>query len=64
MNAHGDLSVDTCVAIRETCPVEYVTNGKVIEFHYGGPNEGFHFEFDVAARCESWSPSAARLWRT
>ena len=49
MCTHSDLSVDTCVTIRETCPMEYTICGNLVEFHFGGSWEGFHFAFDAAA---------------
>ncbi len=45
----SDLSVDTCVTILGTCPAEYVICGKLIEFHFGGPRDGFNFAFDADA---------------
>lgn len=49
MCAETDLSVDACVTIRGTCPVEYFIFGKLVEFHFGGPRDGFHFAFDATA---------------
>lgn len=49
MFARADISVDACVTIQGTCPVEYLVCGNLVEFHYGGPQEGFHFAFDVTA---------------
>jgi hypothetical protein len=46
---HQDLSIDTCATIRGTCPAEYVIGGKLVEFHFGGPQDGFHFAFDSDA---------------
>jgi hypothetical protein len=43
------LSVDTCVSIQGACPAEYVICGQLVEFHFGGLRDGFHFAFDVAA---------------
>jgi hypothetical protein len=37
------------VTIRGTCPAEYTICGKLVEFHFGGPRDGFHFAFDAAA---------------
>lgn len=43
------LSVDTCVTIQGGCPAEYNICGHVVEFHFGGPRDGFHFAFDEVA---------------
>jgi hypothetical protein len=43
------MSVDTCVTIREACPVEYVVSGRYAEFSYGSLQKGFHFSFEPAA---------------
>jgi hypothetical protein len=43
------MSVDTCVTIREACPVEYVISGRYAEFSYGSVRKGFHFSFEPAA---------------
>lgn len=43
------LSVDACVTIQGACPAEYRICGKLVEFHFGGQRDGFHFAFDAAA---------------
>ena len=45
----SDLSVDACVTIRGNCPAEYMVCGELVEFHFGGPLDGFHFAFDTPA---------------
>jgi hypothetical protein len=46
---HHAISVDTCVTIREACPVEYIISGQYVEFSYGSLQKGFHFSFEPAA---------------
>jgi hypothetical protein len=46
ITVHNDLSIDACATIRGTCPAEYVVGGRLVEFHFGGPQDGFHFAFD------------------
>jgi hypothetical protein len=46
---HSAISVDTCVTIREACPVEYIISGQYAEFSYGSLQKGFHFSFEPAA---------------
>lgn len=46
---HSAMSVDTCVTIREACPVEYIISGQYVEFSYGSLQKGFHFSFEPAA---------------
>jgi hypothetical protein len=47
--AQTDLSVDTCVTILGGCPAEYLVCGDLVEIHFGGPRDGFHFAFDATA---------------
>ena len=44
-----DLSIDTSATIRGTCPAEYVVDGTLIEFSFGGDRDGFQFAFDTDA---------------
>jgi hypothetical protein len=58
------LSVDTCVTIQGTCPAEYNICGKLVEFHFGGPRDGFHFAFDGVAlrKLAALSAEAVAEW--
>jgi hypothetical protein len=58
------LSVDTCVTIQGACPAEYLICGKLVEFHFGGLRDGFHFAFDIAAlrKLAALSAEAVAQW--
>jgi hypothetical protein len=45
----SDLTVNTCVTVQGTCPMEYTVCGELVEFNFGGPRDGFHFAFDAEA---------------
>jgi hypothetical protein len=49
ITARHDLSVDTCATVRGTCPTEYIVDGTLIEFHFGGQRDGLQFAFDTDA---------------
>jgi hypothetical protein len=59
-----NLSVDACVTIQGACPAEYIICGRLVEFHFGGLRDGFHFAFDVAAlrRLAALSAEALAAW--
>lgn len=58
------LAVDACVTIQGACPAEYTICGKLIEFHFGGVRDGFHFAFDIAAlrKLAALSAEAIAQW--
>jgi hypothetical protein len=60
------LSVDTCVTIQGACPAEYIICGQLVEFHFGGQRDGFHFAFDAAAlrKLAALSAEALAQWDT
>jgi len=43
------LSVDMCLTVRGECPVEYLICGGLIEFSFGGPQDGFNVAVDTEA---------------
>jgi hypothetical protein len=49
INPHHDLSLDACVTIRESCPVEYNVDGPLTEFSFGSHRDGLRVAFDVKA---------------
>ena len=48
-NPHHDLSLDACVTIRESCPVEYAVDGPLTEFSFGSHRDGLRVAFDAKA---------------
>jgi hypothetical protein len=48
-NHRHDLSLDACVTIRETCPVEYAVDGPLTEFSFGSHRDGLRVAFDTKA---------------
>lgn len=43
--------------------MEYLVCGKLVEFHFGGPRDGFHFAFDATALRKLATLSTAALAR-
>ncbi|HEV7646985.1 MAG TPA: hypothetical protein VGP26_02375 [Actinophytocola sp.] len=43
--------IDVCIGIEEDCAIGYMITREYdeIDFHFGGPFDGFHYIFDVTA---------------
>jgi hypothetical protein len=48
-NPQHDLSLDACVTVRESCPVEYSVDGSLTEFSFGSHRDGLRVAFDAKA---------------
>jgi hypothetical protein len=43
--------IDVCIGIDEDCAIDYMITREYneVDFHFGGPFDGFHYIFDVTA---------------